>query len=157
MPAAADSLAAAGEPVWYPCHTGSRRAEAPSILFPPRHSQLVELRSLQGHTLIDNSITGLAFTPDGKHILSCALDSTVRLWDVATGAEVRQFRGHKAGVTGLALTADGKKLATGFEAACNINMKAEICIWNLERSWNSAGRPHLVLPHGPKVLRDLPE
>jgi hypothetical protein len=30
---AADSLPAAGESVWYPCHAGSRRAEVPSILF----------------------------------------------------------------------------------------------------------------------------
>jgi hypothetical protein len=35
---AADSLPAAGEPVWYPCHAGSRRAEAPSILFSTSYS-----------------------------------------------------------------------------------------------------------------------
>jgi hypothetical protein len=35
---AADSLPAAGEPVWYPYRTGSRRAQATSILFfAPRH------------------------------------------------------------------------------------------------------------------------
>jgi RNA polymerase sigma factor (sigma-70 family) len=68
-----------------------------------------ELRSFNGHTY---NITGLAFTPDGKHLLSCALDQTVRLWDVATAAEVRQFRGHQAGVTALALTPDGKTAAT---------------------------------------------
>jgi hypothetical protein len=35
---AADSLPAVNEPVWYPCHAGSRRAQATSILFfAPRH------------------------------------------------------------------------------------------------------------------------
>jgi RNA polymerase sigma factor (sigma-70 family) len=69
-----------------------------------------ELRSFKGHTY---NITGLAFTPDGKHILSCAQDQTARLWDVATGAEVRQFKGHEAGVSCLALAPDGKTAATG--------------------------------------------
>ena len=68
-----------------------------------------ELRSIKGHTY---NITGLAFTPDGKHLLSSAMDQTLRLWDVATGAEVRQFKGHEAGVTGMALAPDGKTVAT---------------------------------------------
>jgi len=76
------------------------------------HGHRARAALLRGAHPIHNSITGLAFTPDGKHLLSCALDMTVRLWDVATGAEVRQFRGHQAGVTGLALAPDGKTLAT---------------------------------------------
>jgi hypothetical protein len=34
---AADSLPAAGEPVWYSCHAGSRRAEATILLSLPPH------------------------------------------------------------------------------------------------------------------------
>jgi hypothetical protein len=34
----ADSLPAVAEPVWYPCHAGSRRAQSTSIrFFAPRH------------------------------------------------------------------------------------------------------------------------
>src|SRR5258707_15358185 len=40
---AADSLPAAGEPVWYPCHAGSRRGDAPSILFLLPHHPISQL------------------------------------------------------------------------------------------------------------------
>ena len=37
----------------------------------------------------------------------------VQLWDVSTGKEVRAFTGHKERVTCVAMTADGRMLATG--------------------------------------------
>lgn|GEM_PF-1042036 len=46
--------------------------------------------TFKGHTDV---VTGVAITPDGKYILSCAggTDKTVRLWDVLSGQEVRRF------------------------------------------------------------------
>ena len=40
-------------------------------------------------------------------------DGSVGAWDAATGRVVRQFTGHRHAVTSLALTPDGKTLATG--------------------------------------------
>jgi WD40 repeat protein len=54
----------------------------------------------------------LAYTPDGKHLISGAEDGTVRLWDVATGKEVARLD-HEEVVKKLALTPDGKSLAVG--------------------------------------------
>ncbi len=53
--------------------------------------------------------TGLAFTPDGKTVLTASHAGTLRWWDVATGRETRQLAsvGHH-----LALSHDGKALAT---------------------------------------------
>lgn len=58
-------------------------------------------------------ITGLVFTPDGKHLVSSAWDCQVIVWDVNTARELRRFEGHDEGVTSLAMSPDGKLLATG--------------------------------------------
>jgi WD40 repeat protein len=55
----------------------------------------------------------LVFAPDGKTLATALNDKTIRLWDPATGKELRQFEGHTREAICLAFTADGKKLASG--------------------------------------------
>src|SRR5271165_6816715 len=63
-------------------------------------------------------ITGIAFTPDGKQLVSVSYDKTIRVWDLATGKTVRIMRGDaEPGNVGqlfaLALSPDGKWVAAG--------------------------------------------
>ena len=42
--------------------------------------------TLTGHS---NWVNSVAYSPDGKHIVSGSWDSTVKVWNAATGKEVR--------------------------------------------------------------------
>jgi WD40 repeat protein/serine/threonine protein kinase len=55
----------------------------------------------------------VAFSPDGKRLASGGLDRAVRIWDVATGNELRLLPGHTRSVTGLAFSRDGRRLVSG--------------------------------------------
>jgi len=51
-----------------------------------------------------NSVTSVAFSPDGARGLSGSKDATVKLWDVSTGRLLRTFEGHAKGVTSVAFS-----------------------------------------------------
>ena len=51
---------------------------------------------------------GVAFTPDGKGIVSGGADKIVRLSDAVTGEEIRRFVGHTAVIWPVAVSADGR-------------------------------------------------
>jgi RNA polymerase sigma factor (sigma-70 family) len=55
----------------------------------------------------------IAFSPDSKWLASGAQDGVIRLWDVATGQEVRQIEGRQGWVRAVAFSQDGKQLASG--------------------------------------------
>jgi WD40 repeat protein len=68
-----------------------------------------------GHMAI---IKGIAFTPDGRQLVSASDDKTIRVWDLASGKTVRTIRGESAPgevgkVFAMALSPDGKWLAAG--------------------------------------------
>ncbi len=54
----------------------------------------------------------MAFSPDGKTLASTSFDSTIRLWDVVTGKEIKRFEGHTARVEYVAFTPDGKRIVS---------------------------------------------
>jgi sugar lactone lactonase YvrE len=59
------------------------------------------------------SVYSVAFSPDGARVLTGSHDYTARLWDVATGKEIRAFKGHEDDVNSTAFSPDGKCVLTG--------------------------------------------
>jgi WD40 repeat protein len=65
-----------------------------------------------------------AFNPDGRTFATGNLDATIKIWNVATGQEIRTLKGHSNGVNSVAFSPDGRTLASG-------SSDATIKIWRL--------------------------
>jgi hypothetical protein len=57
-------------------------------------------------------MTAVAWSPDGAMLASGSYGSPIRLWEVASGKEVRRFSGHDGGVWSMAWSMDGSRLAS---------------------------------------------
>src|SRR5437762_351650 len=69
-----------------------------------------EVRKLQGH---GGSVLAVAFAPDGKVLASCSRDTTIKLWDPASGELTRTLTEHTGDVYTVAFSRKGDMLASG--------------------------------------------
>jgi WD40 repeat protein len=69
-----------------------------------------ELATLRGLT---NWVSSVAFSPDGKKVVSGSYDNTIKLWGVATGKEQETLKGHSDDVTKVTFSLDGELLVSG--------------------------------------------
>lgn len=70
----------------------------------------VAQRRLKGH---GHFVQDVAISSDGQFALSGSWDSTLRLWDLNTGATTRRFIGHKKDVLSVAFSADNRQIVSG--------------------------------------------
>jgi WD40 repeat protein len=69
--------------------------------------------TLKGHT---DMVYAVAFSPDGRHVLTGSFDKTLKLWETATGKEIKTFAGqagHQQMVLSVAFSPDGRYVASG--------------------------------------------
>lgn len=96
-------------------------------------------------------IQAIAISPDGTQALSGALDNTIILWDLETGAAVRTLNGHTNAINAVAFTADGRGAISG-------SSDDRLILWDLATGEIVRDYPHTsdvlavaVAPRGDQV------
>src|ERR1700722_11689367 len=68
--------------------------------------------SLEQILTAHSSVNSVAFSPDSKMVVSGSYDSTVRVWDITTGAD-QTLTGHSAEVRSVAFSLGSKMVVSG--------------------------------------------
>ncbi|MEC8894667.1 MAG: hypothetical protein VX901_15205, partial [Candidatus Poribacteria bacterium] len=71
-----------------------------------------ELSALIGH---DDLVISVAWSPDGKKILTGSLDGIAKVWDAQTGRELSTLKGHDHWISSVSWVSEDKRIATAGE------------------------------------------
>jgi len=86
-------------------------------------------RKLDGHR---DTVTSVAFSPDGQFMVSASKDRTIRIWSAKDEKEVAILRGHFDEVNSVAFSADGR-----FVLSASQDRTARVWEWQDSEKWNS--------------------
>jgi len=90
-----------------------------------RRSETKPYQMMRGHT---EEVRGVAHLHDGRHIITCSVDASLRLWDRESGAQIGsdwQDDRNQAAVYTISLSPDGKTVASG-------SMDGMVKLWDIE-------------------------
>lgn len=80
------------------------------------------LQTWRGH---ENTVLCLAFSLDGRFVVSGGVDETVRIWQASSGTELKVLRGHGGDVTSVACSHDGRWVVSG-------SMDKTAIVWDVQ-------------------------
>src|SRR5207247_1162739 len=69
-----------------------------------------EIRRFEGHS---EQVRSVAFSPDGRAVLTGSRDQTARISEVTTGGGIGRFEGHSGHVSSVAFSPGGRSVLTG--------------------------------------------
>ena len=83
-----------------------------------------EIRQLKGHA---GAVYSVAYSFDGKQLVSGGVDKVLRLWNTEDGSEMKSFPGSEGPIYSVDFSPDGALLAAGGSDA-----KKTIRLWEIE-------------------------
>ncbi|HUC85436.1 MAG TPA: AAA family ATPase, partial [Candidatus Acidoferrales bacterium] len=98
-----------------------------------------------GHTDLVKDVRAV---PNSSLVVSCSFDRTIRIWDLASGREVRRITGHAQDVNSVALSPDGTQIISGSD-------DRTVRIWDLHSGLEMARIDQL--PHTPEPVVVSPD
>jgi len=83
-----------------------------------------ELKKMTGHS---KPIRSVVVFKDGKRAVTCGEDASIRIWDLGTGKETKELKGHTKFVWQIGLSADEKELISSG------GPEKTLRLWDLEK------------------------
>jgi len=68
-----------------------------------------QILAITGHK---DTVRSIAFSPDGRRLVTASSDKSARIWDAETGREILRLGGHTGGVGSAVFSPDGGRVAT---------------------------------------------
>jgi WD40 repeat protein len=98
------------------------------------HQQIRLFSAKTGEIIRELSQNGrsLAFSADGKRLVSGGKDGIVHVWNPVTGELLRELKGHTGALFAVAISADGKLIASGGGGDSTTPQANEVRLWNAE-------------------------
>lgn len=94
-----------------------------------------EQRVCEGHL---SAVFSVAFSADGRSLLTGSFDRTVRLWEAFSGKQITQYKGHVGAVHGVAFLGDGRSFYSA-------GTDASVFLWDVPGLSNNGKLPELTL------------
>lgn len=102
--------------------TGASGSAAPNTINLWDDESGALIRTLEGHA---DSVTSVAWSPDGRTLASGSYDRTIRLWNPDDGSHIATLNGHTGAVFAVAFNPNGRLLASSG------SYDQTIRLWNL--------------------------
>jgi WD40 repeat protein len=112
-----------------------------------------QIRAFMGH----DGVFTVAFSPDGRRVLTGSFDKTAILWNADTGDQIRILKGHDGRVASVAFSPDGKRVLTGSEDCAAILWDASTGKQIRVFKWRWPVYSVAFRPDGKRVLAQGPD
>ncbi len=86
----------------------AKSAEPPPPALPPVNLNLAYVTAFSQR----GAMNGVAFSPDGRMVVTAGQDTTVGIWNANSGRQIHKMRGHTGAVLGVAFSRDGSRVAS---------------------------------------------